>query len=79
MLHVISSQTSEFLVMLNQAVDLFAEQVDAFFITDHLYFTATRYEFQLRKIFSDHFKIAVVDTEKFNGVEGVNGNNYFAQ
>ena len=79
MLNIVGCQAAEFLVMLNEPVYLFAEKVDVLFIPDHLYFAAAGYKFQFGKIFSDDFEVTVVDAKKLNGVERVNGDNYFAQ
>ena len=68
-----------FLVVLNQAVELFAEEMNVALVADYFYFVAAGYKFQFGKVSSYYFEIAVVDTEKFNRVEGVYRDDYFAQ
>ena len=79
MADIVGRQTTEFLVVLNQLIDFFTEQVNMLFITDNFDFVATGYQFQFRETLSDNFKIAVVDTKKFHRIKGVNRDDDFTQ
>lgn len=79
MKYIVRRQAAEFLIVLDQLVDLLAEKVDVLLVTDDLYLVASGYQPQLRKMLPDDFQIRIVYTEKLYRIEGVDWNDYFAQ
>jgi hypothetical protein len=75
--HVIGCQAPDLLVVLDQLVDLFAEEVDVLLIADDLDLIATGNQFEFGKILSDDVEVRIVHTEKFHRVERVDRNDYF--